>query len=325
LKILAVEKKLSGWVVFPTDDETVYVLSRHKKDLEKYYRITTPAWDVTRYAYNKKLTYKLALDLGLAIPRTLFPQTLKDLNRLDLEFPIVIKPAIVKKFYNVTKRKVFVAHNRHELKHLFKKTNQIIPSSEIMLQEYIPGGTEHQYSFCPMFKDGKVIARVIARRSRQHPMDFGHASTFVETINIPLLEEIGTKFLRAIDYYGIAEVEFKKDPRDGKYKLLEVNPRIWGWHSITRKACLSLTYALFQDISGRKILANDFKEGVKWMRLSTDMPTALGEILRKKMCLSGYLRSFRGDKEFAVLNPADPLPIIMEFLLLLYFWTKKGF
>jgi predicted ATP-grasp superfamily ATP-dependent carboligase len=325
LKALAVKEKLQGWVVFPTDDETVYVLSKHKKDLEDYYRITTPPWEVTKYAYNKKLTYKLALDLGLAIPKTFFPRSLKDIDLLELKFPVVIKPAIVKKFYNVTKCKVFLERNRHEFEHLFEKASRIIPFSEIMLQEYIPGGTENQYSFCPLFKNGKVLVRVIARRSRQHPMDFGHASTFVETLNIPLLEEIGTKFLRAIDYYGIAEVEFKKDPRDGKYKLLEINPRIWGWHSITRKACLSLTYALFKDMEGQKIASNGFTEGVKWLRLSTDMPTAIREILRNRLPLREYLRSLRGEKEFAVLNPRDPLPIIMEFLLLPYFWSKKGF
>ena len=51
----------------------------------------------------------------------------------------------------------------------------------------------------------------MARRSRQHPMDFGRASTFVETLNVPQLEKIGTKFLRAIEYYGIAEIEYKQD------------------------------------------------------------------------------------------------------------------
>jgi len=325
LKGLATEEKLHGWVVFPTDDETVYVLSKHKTELEQYYRITTPHWNTTKYAYNKKLTYELAIELGISIPITYFPDNLEDISKFDLSFPLVIKPAIVKKFYNVTKRKVFVANNEQELKDLYKQACQVIPSSEILLQEYIPGGTEYQYSYCAMFKDGKALSSLIARRSRQHPMDFGHASTFVETVNIPQLEHIGRKFLNAIDYYGIAEVEYKQDPRDGQYKLLEVNPRIWGWHTISRKAAVSLTYVLFEDIIGNRVSEDGFEEGVKWIRLSTDIPTGIREIIKGNMSFKDYMLSLRGKKEFAVLSIKDPLPIIMETLLLPYFLIKKGF
>ena len=72
----------------------------------------------------------------------------------------------------------------------------------------------------------------MARRARQHPMDFGHASTFAELVDIPEIRNIAERFLGLIDYYGLAEVEFMQDPRDGNYKLIEVNPRVWGWHTI---------------------------------------------------------------------------------------------
>jgi len=309
----------------PPNDETVYVLSKHKEELEQHFKITTPQWSVTKYAYNKKLTYKLAIKLGISIPKTFFPENLRDLENLDFPFPLVIKPAIVKKFYNVTKKKVYIAYNKQELRKQYNLACQIIPHNEILIQDYIPGGTEYQYSFCPMFKDGKVLARVMARRSRQHPMDFGHASTFVETLNIPQLEQIGTKFLKAINYYGIVEVEYKQDPRDGQYKLLELNPRIWGWHTISRKAGVSLTHILFEDMTDKAQNVDGFEEGVKWIRLTTDIPTAAREIVKSKLNVRDYLRSYRGKKEFAVLSAKDPLPIIMELLLLPYLWIKKGF
>ena len=325
LKGLATEENLQGWVVFPTDDETVYVLSKHKTELEQYYSITTPHWNTTKYAYNKKLTYELAIDLGISIPKTYFPENIEDISKFDLSFPLVVKPAVVKKFYNVTKQKVFVANNELELKEQYKQACKVIPPSEILLQEYIPGGTEYQYSYCAMFKNGKALSSVTARRSRQHPMDFGHASTFVETVNIPQLEQIGTKFLTAINYYGIAEVEYKQDPRDGEYKLLEINPRIWGWHTISRKSGVSLTYLLFEDIIGNEINTDGFKEGIKWIRLTTDIPLGIQEILKGNLKLKDYVRSLQGQKEFAVLSIKDPLPIIMEWLLLPYFLRKKGF
>jgi predicted ATP-grasp superfamily ATP-dependent carboligase len=325
LQKLAVKQKLQGWVIFPTDDETVYFLARNKKRLEKYFLVTTPIWDITKYTYNKKLTYKLAGELGIPIPQTYFPRKSGDYKQFDLSFPFIIKPAIVKKFYNVFGKKVFVVNDEQELHEFYHRTSKVIPTEEILFQEYIPGGSSVQYSFCPMFKSGKVMTRIMARRLRQHPMDFGHASTFVETVKIPKLEETGVKFLKAIDYYGIAELEYMQDPRDGQYKLLEVNPRLWGWHTISRKAGVNLPYHLFQDLLGQEFQGNGYAEGVKWVRMITDIPTAIKEIYKRNMTIKDYIRSLSGDKEFAVWSMSDPLPMIMEFLLLPYFWQKKGF
>jgi len=322
---LADENNLQDWVIYPTDDEAVFFFSRNKDSLAAYYRITTPAWDTTRYAYNKKLTYQLATDLGIPIPRTYYPEKLDDFWKFNLSYPFLIKPSIVKKFYKVARRKVFVVSNEQELHQLYHRACEIIPPAEILFQEIIPGGSAVQYSFCPMFKEGKVVARIIARRLRQHPMDFGHASTFVETVNCPELEESGTKLLKAIKYYGIAELEYMRDPRDGQFKLLEVNPRIWGWHTISRRAGVNMVYCLFQDLIGNEIETNGYIAGIKWVRLTTDIATAMKEIYRRNLTFREYIRSLSGEKEYAVWSSADPLPMIMELLLLPYFWRKKGF
>ena len=76
----------------------------------------------------------------------------------------------------------------------------------------------------------------MAQRWRQHPPEFGRASTFVETIDLPLLENLSERFLKAINYYGLVELEYKLDPRDGQYKLLDVNARTWGYHSLGQRA-----------------------------------------------------------------------------------------
>jgi predicted ATP-grasp superfamily ATP-dependent carboligase len=325
LQNLAINENLQDWVIYPTDDETVYFLAKNKKQLEKYFNITTPMWNITKYAYNKKLTYKLAADLGIPMPKTYFPSKWEDYKKFDLSFPFIIKPAIVKKFYNIFGKKVFVVNNETELKEFYDRTVEVIPTEEILFQEYIPGGSAVQYSFCPMFKEGIVLTRIMARRLRQHPIDFGHASTFVETVNIPELEKTGSKFLKAINYYGIAEIEYMQDPRDGQYKLLEINPRLWGWHTISRKAGVNLPYHLFQDILGREIHFNGYREGIKWVRWITDIPTVVKEIFKRKMSVKDYIHSLAGEKEYAVWSFSDPLPMIMEWLLLPYFWRKKGF
>jgi len=322
---LGTKKGLSGWVIFPTDDETVFFLSKHREELKKMFRVTTPEWNVVKYVYNKKLSYPMAEKVGLPIPQTFYPEKIEDLATFDLSFPVIIKPAVMRNFFRKTGKKVFLARDRDELKAMYRKVTEIIKPSEILIQERIPDVANHLYSFCPLFKNKKVLGRVIAQRIRQHPMDFGHASTFVKTINIPELEILGTRFLAAINYYGLCEVEFIQDPRDGKFKFLEVNPRIWGWHTIAVRAGVNLPYFFYLDMVGEKVKTESFKAGIKWIRLVTDIPTAISEIFKRKLGLSSYLESLKGINEFAVFSLSDPLPFFGELLRLPYLWKKRGF
>ena len=325
LKNLAEKEHLNGWVVFPTDDETVYFLSRYRKRLEKFYKITTPAWDVIKYTYNKKLTYQFAERIGIPIPQTFYPENANDLNKLKIRYPVIIKPSVVKKFFNITKKKVYWANNERELVNLYEKMRTIIDPSEIMIQEFIPGRPDYLFSFCPLFKNGKVLAGITAKRARQHPMDFGHASTYAETVDIPEIRQMGEQFLRMIGYYGLSEVEFKQDLRDGKYKLLEINARIWGWHTLAIRAGIDLPYLLYKDMIGEEVKTNSLPRQAKWIRLVTDIPTAVSEIIKGKMKIKDYLKSLKGEKEFAVFSLKDPLPFFVELILLPYLWRKRGF
>ena len=325
LSDLAKKESLKGWILFPTNDETVYFLSKYIEELKEYYRIPTPSWNIVKFAYDKKLTYQLAQEFGIEIPKTVCPKNIDGLQQLNLQFPVIIKPSIKPHFYSKTKLKAIRANGKKELIEEFEKTTSIIDSSEIMIQELIPGGPDHLFSFCSFFKEGEVLAKITARRARQHPMDFGHASTFVETLRIPEIEEIGAKLLRTMDYYGLSEVEFMQDPRDGKYKLIEINARTWGWHTLAIKAGVDFPYLLYQDMVGGKVKNNSFRENIKWVRLITDVPTVAIEIFKRKMKITDYFNSLKGEKEFAVLSIEDPLPLIMEILTFPYLWRKRGF
>lgn len=322
---LAKKEKIQGWVIFPNSDESIYVLSKYKDILEEFYRIPTPCWEVIQNVYIKQKTYKIAEENGIPIPKTYIPKNIEELLALDLQFPLVIKPSIRDHFYNKVRIKAFRIKNREELIKTYKWVCSIIDPLEILIQELIPGGPNNLYSFCPFFKNGKVVASIMARRSRQHPMDFGHASTFAELVNIPEMKKISEKFLRMINYYGIAEVEFMKDPRDGKYKLIEVNSRVWGWHTLAIGAGVDLPYILYQDLIGKKVEVQPPSIDIKWVRLITDIPTVFLEIIRGRMKITEYFASMKGKKEFAVLSFYDPLPFIAEILMLPYLWIKRGF
>src|SRR5271155_5971714 len=80
--------KLNGWVLFPTRDEHVAAFSRHKQALSQVFRVPTPDWETTKWAWNKSNTYCLAQQLGIPIPRTWCPRTVEEIDGIDAEFPL---------------------------------------------------------------------------------------------------------------------------------------------------------------------------------------------------------------------------------------------
>jgi D-aspartate ligase len=182
--------QLNGWVLFPTREETVAALSLHRDQLQTRFRVPTPPWETTRWAWDKRKTYELAAQLDIPVPATWYPRDASELRRIDGSFPLVIKPAIKEHFVYATGAKAWKARTRSELEELFARAVSLVGSGEVMVQDFIPGGGTHQFAYCAFFKAGQAIGQMVARRLRQHPLEFGRASTFVETADSPLLERM---------------------------------------------------------------------------------------------------------------------------------------
>jgi D-aspartate ligase len=316
---------LNGWVLFPTRDETVAALSRHRSLLAEFFRVPTPAWDVVRWAWDKRNTYRLANELDIPAPRTWYPRDVDDLRAIEARPPLVIKPAIKEHFLYATKDKAWRADSWGELERLFAKATTIVEPGEVMIQEFVPGEGRDQLAYCAFYKDGSAIGQMVARRGRQHPPEFGRSSTFVETTDIPELESLSQRFLHEIDYYGLVELEYKRDAFDGRFKLLDVNARTWGYHSLGARAGVDFPALLFADQLGRAVDSVRARVGVRWVRLTTDVPTAAVMLLRGGLDWRSYLRSLRGVDVEGSFTRDDPLPGLVELALTPYLALKRGF
>ena len=314
---------LKGWVLFPTRDETVAAFSRHRERLAEFFRVTTPAWETVRWAWDKKNTYDRAAELGIPVPRTYNVMTENDLAGLYNRLPLAIKPAVKENFFYATGDKAWRAETPEQLNNLFRRAGQQIRPEEILIQEIIPGSGLQQYSYCAFFRDGEAQSTLVARRLRQHPREFGRAATYVETIEHPEVEELSERFLKAIDYYGLVEVEFKQDPRDGQLKMLDVNARTWGFHSLGVPAGVDFPYLLYADQVGRSVESSRAKAGVGWLRAITDVPTVASDLWASELSLRSYLRSLRNTRTESVFCLRDPLPTLAEVLMLPYLAAKK--
>jgi len=316
---------LKGWLLYPTRDETVAALARYRPLLTGWFRVPTPDWSTMQWVWDKRNTYRLASELGISTPRTWCPRTLSELEQLAVDPPVAIKPAIKEHFIYATKAKAWRANSRAELRELFQRAAAQVGPGEVMIQDLIPGDGEQQFAYCAFFKDGRAMGSMVVQRRRQHPPEFGRASTFVETIELPILETLSERFLRAINYYGLVELEYKFDSRDEQYKLLDVNGRTWGYHTLGSSAGVDFPYLLFADQMGDSVEPHRGRAGVSWIRLVTDLPTGILEALAGRLNWRDYLRSLKTFHVEAVFNREDPLPGLMELLLIPYLSLKRGF
>jgi len=313
---LAARHKLDGWVLFPTSDESAALLSKFHGALACRYRVSTPTWDILQWAYDKRLTYRLAAQEKVDHPLTLSPASEADLDACA--FPAILKPAAHVAVNRFTADKAWPVANREELFVRYREARELIPPDLILLQERIPGGGESQFSYAALCRDGQPVASLTARRTRQYPVDFGYSSSFVETLDVPEIVAPSRRLLAAIRYTGLVEIEYKFDARNGHYKLLDINPRLWTWSALGGRAGIDFPYLLWRMMMSREVEEQTGRNGVRWMRVSTDFPAAVHEMLRGRLSLGAYLRSFLSPVQFALMAADDPLPGLLDLPLFAY-------
>lgn len=313
---LATREGLEGWALVPSADESAAMVARHEDELGERYTLTTPSWEVMRWAYDKRLTHELANRVGVEHPVTAYPRSRDEVGALPVEFPAIIKPAIKEDFNPLTAAKAWRVDSHASLLERYDEACTLVDPGVLMVQELVPGNGDSQFSYAALCAEGRSLAHVVARRTRQYPMDFGRASTFVETIDDPEVVERAERLLAELGYTGIVEVEFKRDARDGAYKLLDINPRIWGWHTLCGRAGVDFPYLLWRTIRGEPLPSVRSRPGIGWVRMTTDLPTVLKEIRRRRMSVREYVASLRLPRESAIFAKDDPLPGLVEVPML---------
>jgi D-aspartate ligase len=310
---LAREQHLEQWVLMPMPDDAVELIARHSEELSTCYRLVTQDWTIVQWANDKSQTYRLAEELGVPYPMTWYPRHEDELASLDIQFPVIIKPAISLRLQHALRLKALPASNLEELRAHYRLATSVMEPEHILIQEIIPGDGRSQYSVAAYCKEGRVLASMTARRTRQYPIDYGLGSSFVEAIEVPVISELARRLLERMQVSGMLEVEFKHDRRDGKYKLLDINLRPWGWHTLSLACGLDFPWIQYADLLGELPPIPAPRYGAHWVRLITDLPAGLQERRAGITTTGAYLRSLLGKTVFSVFDWRDPLPVFGDF------------
>jgi predicted ATP-grasp superfamily ATP-dependent carboligase len=214
-------------ILIPMTEQSIYLLNRLSEDILPCI-IACPSAEKMSLISNKVSLFKRAEDIGVVIPKTLYLNGPDDLvarvREIDC-YPVVVKPALSR----IQTKKGFIsggvnyAYSQDELENLYATKEALCFPS--MIQERIIGEGTGLFT---LYDTNHHLALFSHRRLREKP-PAGGVSVVCESV--PLDEdmvEASHKLLSSVSWTGVAMVEFKRDVRDGKAKLMEINGRFWG-------------------------------------------------------------------------------------------------
>jgi len=245
-------------------------------------------------------------------PRTFPLRSLADIDALPFdEFDeMFLKPVNSQKFNQTTGRKALWAESRDEAVRLWQKLQT--HGLDVMVQEYVPGPPTEHY-FLDGFRDrhGTVTGLFARRRLRIYPLDFGNSSY---SQSIPLTEIAPAEahlreLLAKLDYRGIFSAEFKRDARDGQFRILEVNIRVWWFVEFAARCGINVCEMACDDARGEPVetVPREYPVGAGCICFPNDIKN----ILRSRRHQRGPWWRIVGQwsrAHFLAFRPNDPLP-----------------
>ena len=234
--------------IFPTHDVWLNAIARRQAELGARFLYPFPAWDALAKIQNKRAQLEAAAAAGVDVPQTGHPRSAAEALGFarDFGFPVLVKPADPIEFKRRHKRQAFRCETEAELEAAYAKAE----AHEPMVQELIPGGDDALYTLGSYLDTGGTPLGVFSgRKLRQTPRLVGTCRVG-EALWVQEVVDAGLRLLGAVDYRGVSQVEFKRDPRDGRYKLMEINPRLFQWHGLAAACGVDLPRLAYKDLLG---------------------------------------------------------------------------
>jgi len=301
-------------VLFVTSDNFLNTVSGNRNKLKKHFFMNLPDHEVIESITDKYKQHKVALNGKIPFPATFFPKNLVEVNAIKdkIKYPVFLKAKEVISWRKIIDDvKGFVLNNPDELveryKFIFKN------NLEAIVQEIIPGFDTNHFKYCAyVSKKGEFLLQFTLRKIRQNPIRFGVGSS-VESVDYPELMLIGKKFFESINYRGVGSAEFKLDEREGKLKLIELNPRYWQQNSLADKCGMNFSLVDYLEATQQNPQPSlDFKTGIKWINYYLDFGSFLNYRRNGEISSKEWITSLKGKKIYAIFSRDDMLPFCYD-------------
>ena len=299
-----------GSLLIPTSDESVAAVAKYKDLLEQHYIVACPEERIAEQFIDKKHTYELAERVGVPYPYTIVPRSMEDVEKYgrNVQYPCLIKPCHSHRFHAVFRRKVFVIHNSEELISRYRRVADA--GLEVMLQEIIPGNDTHGVNYNSYFWDNEPLVEFTSAKLRHAWPRFGFPCAVVSK-NLPEVMELSRVLLKGLGFYGFSNVEFKRDPRDDVYKLMEINGRHNLSSHLAVRCGINFPWLQYKHlVEGELPRPSGYTEGIYWLDPFKDIGYGIKYFREERYTVGGLIGPYFKPHVFATFDLKDPMPTL---------------
>jgi predicted ATP-grasp superfamily ATP-dependent carboligase len=313
--------------IIPPTDSSMQAVAAQRDQFRPSVTAMLPSLESYDMVSDKYRVMKLAQELGIPIPDTVFVPdgniaAVSDQVRV---YPVVVKPgrSLVKIDEKWIKTSVHFVSHAEELTDLYRRTPYLQYPS--LIQQRIVGEGQGVFG---LFNHGRPCALFAHRRIREKP-PAGGVSVFRESIELPKpMTDYAVRLLERVQWDGVAMVEFKVDRQSHVPMLMEINGRFWGSLQLAIDAGLNFPYLLYQAMNGIPVTVpnNAYRIGTKSRWLLGDLDHLLLRLTKSNSelrldphaisrgrCLAEFLKLFQRDLHYEVESLSDPGPALAEY------------
>ena len=312
-RLLEIADELGGRpILLPTNDETALFVAAHAEELRAGFRFQENSSALVRQLYDKKSMCLLARELGIPTAQTSFPGSLDDVRAFaeTTRFPVLLKGSDGIRLSQRTGEKMRIVRSASELLDEYQRMEDLA-QPDLMLQEYIPGGEDVQWMFNGYFDaSSECLFGITGRKLRQTPPYTGMTSLGVCERNDEV-DRLTRRFMKAIGYRGILDIGYRFDARDGRYKVLDVNPRVGAtFRLFVGGDGLDVVRALYLDLTGQAVPSSAPCPGRRWFVEELDLVSSVRYHRDGVLTARDWLGSFAGVRESAWFARDDLRPVV---------------
>lgn len=304
---------LRGAVLLACCDHALTVLARHHAELARKFTLDLANHEARVAMLNKIDTYRIAHAAGITTPRlrVLAPGETSESVAAELSFPLIVKPTHTHVFRQRLGAKFLIARDGAGLRQALEQTRAL--DMEVILVEFIPGGDDRLCSYYTYLDEaGAPLFHFTKRVIRRHPAVTGNGCYHI-TDWAPDVAAAGLAFLQAARVRGLGNVEFKRDPRDGKLKLIECNARLTEANCLVAAAGFDLPLLVYNRLTGRAAPPLDrYRRGLRLWYPVEDFHAFRRLHQDGQLSWIGWLRSIAHCQTFPYFRWHDSRPSVVR-------------
>jgi len=308
-------------VLYPVSDETVLLCSRERERLRRYYAFVMPDHDRLVDLSTKARLARIASECAVPVPQTVLPSNESEMLAMapHLDYPVLLKPVESSYWHKpeIAERlrqgllagrpKVVVCSDPASLLCAYREIARFDP--RMIVQALVPGPDQNlAYISFYLNRKSEPLAMFAGRKLRVIPPGFGSAS-YVQSFHDPDLVDVALRLLRGARFQGLGGLEFKRDSRDGRYKLIEFNTRFGMWDGLAVRCGVDTPYIAYADALGLEPEHQyAYREGIIWWDWQRDLRALYMYRRLRQLTFRQWLRSLRGEKMHAIYSCEDWRP-----------------